>query len=99
MEWVVWLVLFAIAGSFQLFSVFTGNKWGQLTNSVRWLRTRLWGRILVFPLWAWLTAHWFVVDQIPGEPILWYPVAIAGGLVLALWMDHKDYYDRGFDSD
>ena len=97
MEWIVWLGLFAIGLSFQLFSVFTKNRRGQLTNSVRWLRTRLWGRLIVFPLWTWLTAHWFVVDKVPGGAVVWYPVSIGAGVLLALLVDYKDFYDRGFE--
>jgi len=92
-EVTVWIVLIGIAVAFQMRSVFAGSKWGMLTSSVRWLRVRLWGRMLLFPFLFWLTMHWFIVDLIVGDPIVWYPVSLALGFVAALFLDYKDYWE------
>jgi hypothetical protein len=94
MEWLFWLGLFTVAIIFQLHSVFTGNRWGMLTSSVRWLRARLVGRLILFPAWFWLTMHWFMQDLIPGGQLLWYTVAIMLGLCAAIVLDYEDYFDH-----
>ena len=99
MEWIFWLVLFAIAVAFQLNAVYHQRHWGMLTSSVRWLSVRVWGRIILFPLWAWLTVHWFLGPFLPGETGLWYVLAIAGGVFAALLVDYKDVKDTHPDLD
>lgn len=87
----VWSALIFIAVIFQLQAVARGDRWGQLTSSVRWLRARLVGRLVLFPFFTWLTWHWFL------EPVAligsWWPdlAAIGVGVVFALLLDYDDF--------
>lgn len=99
MEWIFWLVLGVIALSFQLYSVFTGTRWGMLTSSVRWLRARLWGRLIVLPAWTWLTWHWLIEPRALGTRLWDDLVAIALGIVIACYADYRDYTDTDTELD
>lgn len=87
----VWVVLFALAIGFQLRSWKLGDEWGMLTTSVKWLRVRLWGRMIVIPLFVWLTWHWFVApprfDGTWGDDAM----VLVVGAVVALFLDYEDY--------
>jgi hypothetical protein len=92
MAWVVWLVLFTIAITFQLVAVATNNHWGMLTSTVRWLRARMWGRLIVFPAWFWLTWHWFIEPQsLGGAQFIDDVIFIILGVVAALFINYQDY--------
>jgi membrane protein YdbS with pleckstrin-like domain len=99
MEWIFWVVLFTIALTFQLNAVFTGNRWGMLTSSVRWMRARLWGRLVVLPAWTWLTWHWFIEPKSLGYGVFWDDaIAITIGVALAAYLDYKDYFATNYES-
>ena len=96
MEWIVWLVLGVIAVTFQLYSALTGNKWGMLTSSIRWLRVRLWGRLIVLPAWTWLTWHWFLEPRALST-VLWPDIiAILVGVGAAIFTDYYDYNEHKY---
>lgn len=92
MEWVFWLILGFIALVFQLHSALTNNKWGMLTNSIRWLRARLLGRLVVLPGWVWLTWHWLIEPRELGPSIWPDIIAVFVGIVLAIFVDYSDYH-------
>lgn len=87
---IVWFVLFLFAVFFQLRSWKFGDEWGMLTSSMKWLRVRLWGRMIVFPFFVWLTWHWFMApprfDETWGDDAM----ALVVGVVLALFFDYED---------
>ena len=91
MEWIFWLVLFLVAVGFQLFAVARKSRRGMLTNSVRWLRARMLGRLLVFPLWVWLTWHWFLEPR--SLAAHWYDdvIAVLLGVLIAVLADFADW--------
>lgn len=91
-EQIFWIVLFAVGIAFQLHSVFYKNKWGQLTSSIRWLRTRLIGRLLLFPFFFWLTWHWFLEPQSLSGPLLDDALAILLGVATAMTVDYEDHH-------
>ena len=86
----VWFVLFMLAIGFQLRSWKMGDEWGMLTSSVKWLRARLIGRMILFPFFSWLTYHWFVapphLDGHWGDDVM----AVIAGVFLALFFDYED---------
>lgn len=92
MEWIFWLALFGVAVSFQIVAVARRSRWGMLTNSVRWLRARLLGRLLLFPLWSWLTWHWFIEPRALapgwGDDV----VAVGVGVLIAGLIDYEDWH-------
>ncbi|MCA1799740.1 MAG: hypothetical protein LC650_00385 [Actinobacteria bacterium] len=90
MQWVFWAVLFAVAIVFQLHSVYYNNRWGMLTSSVRWLRTRIYGRVVLFPAWFWLTWHWFLEPQGFMGNLLDDFAAIGLGIAVAVLVDYDD---------
>jgi len=96
MPWqvVVWIALIVVALAFQLQAVARGDHWGMLTSSTRWLRVRLWGRVILLPAFTWLTWHWFI--EPPGMTRMFYDdlLAILVGLLLALVLDYDDL-ERG----
>jgi len=93
MPWqvMVWISLFAIGGAFQIQSVARRDRWGMLTNSVRWLRARMVGRLVIFPLWAWLTWHWFLAPRSWDGHYADDIVAVLVGVAIALLADYQDY--------
>lgn len=90
MEVWFWAVLFTIAIAFQLHSVWYNNKWGMLTSSVRWLRARTVGRILLFPAWFWLSWHWFLEPMALRGRLYDDVLAIFAGVGIALLVDYDD---------
>lgn len=92
MEWVFWLVMFAVAITFQLQAVARGSRWGMLTSSVRWLRVRIWGRLVLFPAWFWLTWHWFLEPRALGRSWWDDALAVLAGVAVAVAVDYHDYF-------
>lgn len=92
MEWVIWVLLFVIAIGFQMVSVVRGSRWGMLTSSVRWLRARLAGRMLLFPAWSWLTWHWFIEPRVLASSWVDDALAVGVGVLLAFLVDYEDWF-------
>lgn len=95
MGWVIWLAILVAILAFEARALLSQRINDTLSEAVWWLRTRIWGRIVLFPLWAWLTWHFFL------EPSFWNPQAgvwlddfAAVGLFigLAILRDYDDYH-------
>jgi hypothetical protein len=100
MDWLVWLIILVVILVFEARALFSGKINDTLSESVWWLRTRVWGRLVLFPLWAWLTWHFFM------EPSFWNPqagvwiddyIVVGVGFVLALIRDYDDYHKSDAD--
>lgn len=93
MEWLVWPVLLLIILVFELKALLSKTRGDTLSESIWWLRTRVWGRIIIVPLWAWMTWHFFLEPPSisPGAGV-WiddiFIVALALGA--ALLLDYND---------
>lgn len=75
---VAWLVLFVTILVVEGLALFNVNKSDTLSEQIWWLRTKWWGRIILFPLWAWLTYHFFLEPDSVALTVWWDDWALVG---------------------
>lgn len=95
MDWVIWLLLLVAILVFEFRALFSGRINDTLSEAVWWLRARLWGRVLIVPLWFWLTWHFFLEPSfLDPRAGVWYDdfIVVGLGLVAALLRDYDDYH-------
>jgi len=95
MDWVIWLVIFVVILAFEARALFSGRINDTLSEAIWWLRARVWGRIVLFPLWSWLSYHFFIepVSLNPQSGVWWDDFIVVGlGLLAALLRDYDDYH-------
>lgn len=95
MEWIVWPIILVVILAFEAKALINHIKHDTLSEGVWWLRTRLWGRLLLFPLWSWVTYHFFIeaASMNPQSGVWWDDFLIIGiFLGLAIARDYEDYH-------
>lgn len=105
MEWLVWLVLLVVILGFEARALLQRKRGDTLSEAVWWLRARLWGRMLLFPLFMWLGWHFFlepggIGPYAPGGAV-WFDdiIVVMAGVILALFRDYEELDVRQAERD
>lgn len=97
MDWIVWPILAVIILAFETRALVLKRRGDTLSEAIWWLRARLWGRIILFPLAIWLGWHFFLepasLDPTAG---VWFDdwLLVLVGIILALFRDYEEFDTR-----
>lgn len=77
MEWVVvWMVILAVVLVFEFWALGRKARGDTLSEQIWWLLKRWWGRAILYPLWIWLTYHFFLEPDSVALQAWWDDIAL-----------------------
>ena len=98
----LWIVLFGAGVVVEGFALFNNKRNDTLSEQVWLIRTKLVGRLLLFPFWAWLTWHFFIEPATLGpQANVWWDdaIVIVIALVLGVFVSYEDYHTPALTDD
>lgn len=60
---VAWMLILLAILTVEALAILNTKRSDTLSEQIWWLRTKWWGRIVLFPLWAWLSYHFFLEPE------------------------------------
>lgn len=75
---IAWLAILAIILVVETVAIFNKRRADTLSEQIWWLRTKWWGRIILFPLWSWLSYHFFLEPSSVALHTWWDDWALVG---------------------
>jgi len=92
--WVAWPIITVVILAFEGKALLNRTPGDTLSESIWWLRARIWGRLLFNPLWFWMTYH-FIIEPESMNPLsgIWWDdfLVIGLGIAYALLRDFNEY--------